>query len=244
MAERFSEMGSRYQLSKMLTLEPITGSESGIAKSHEINRQSVVKEILVHVFFMAKFGLVDRDLAVGEAHAQYFSSTGGHQAAHCSPGQIFYQASPIQEYLVDSGELLVAVDNLFGRTDGIDAVFNKADSRAEENGLREALRVGCINVAAAAQNSRFNRAMEICPFISTAFGAYKSFGVRGFQNAAARQRALMRRRDPADVAKRERTIAILGVYQNTLMTADDSLETVQGLSMSLEDVWRQYQAVR
>jgi hypothetical protein len=238
MAERFSEMGSRYQLSKMLTLEPITGSETDIAKSHEINRQSAVKEILVHVFFMAKFGLIDRDLAVGEAHAQYFSSTGGHQAAHCSPGQIFYQASPNHEYLDESDELLVAVDNLFGRTDGIDAMFNIADSRAEENGLREALRVGCINAASAAQNARFNRAIEIYPYISTAFGAYKSFGVRGFQNAVARQRALMRRRDPADVASRERTIAILGVYQDTLLTADDSLETVQGLFP--EDIWKQY----
>lgn len=242
MAERFSEMGSRYQLSKMLTLEPITGSESEIAKTHEINRQSVVKEILVHVFFMAKFGLVDRDLTVGEAHAQYFSSTGGHQAAHCSPGQIFYQAQTLQEYLRDSEDLLVTVDNLFGRTDGIDAVFNKADSRAEENGLREALRVGCINAASSAQNCRFNRAIEIYPYISTAFGAFKSFGVRGFQNAAARQRALMRRRDPADVAARERLIAILGVYQDTLLTADDSLETVQGLNP--EDIWRQYKVFR
>jgi hypothetical protein len=242
MAERFSEMGSRYQLSKMLTLEPITGSETDIAKSHEINRQSAVKEILVHVFFMAKFGLIERDLAVGEAHAQYFSSTGGHQAAHCSPGQIFYQAKTIQEYLEDNDELLVAVDNLFGRTDGIDAVFNIADSRAEENGLREALRVGCINAASAAQNARFNRAIEIYPYISTAFGAYKSFGVRGFQNATARQRALMRRRDPADVAARERTIAILGVYQDTLLTADDSLETVVGLFP--EDIWKQYKVFR
>lgn len=242
MAERFSEMGSRHKLSKMITLEPITGGQVEIANTHEINRQSVVKELLVHVFFMAKFGLVDRDLAVGEAHAQYFSSTGGHQAAHCSPGQIFYDAKPIQRLLEANDELLVAVDNLFGRTDGIDAMFNLADSRAEENGLREALRVGCINVAAAAQNARFNRAMEIYPYISTAFGAYKSFGVRGFQNAAARQRALMRRHDPADVAAREQTISILGAYQNTLMTADDSLETVQGLFP--EDIWKQYKVFR
>jgi hypothetical protein len=243
MAERISEMGSRYKLSKTITLQPITGSETEIAVSHEINRQCVVKELLVHTFFMAKYRLIDDDLTAGAAGSQYFSSKNPSMAAaHCVPGQISYNAEPIQKAVSASARLLVDVDTLFGKTDEIDRKFNTADQRAEENGLIEAFRSACARCASDAKHARFNRAIEMYPFISTAFGVYKSFGVRAFQMAATRQRALMRPRDPADVAAREVTIAILGVYQNELQTADDSLETVQGLFP--EDIWKEYKVFR
>jgi hypothetical protein len=242
MGERKSLMGTTYQLSKVLKLQQIDGSESEIATVHEINRQGVVKEILVHCFFMSKFGLIDHDLKVGKAHSQYFTATADQQAAHCSPGQIFYRSRKIQDFLSASDELHVEVDNLFGRTDAIHKKFNTADSRAEENGLRLALRAACISSASAAKSARFNRAMEMYPYVSTAFGAYKSFGVQAMRSAAARQRSLMRRRDPEDVRARETTISILNTYAECLQTADDSLETVQGLFP--EDIWRDYQSLR
>lgn len=235
-------MGSAYQLGKILTLEPITGADEEIANVHETNRQNAVKEILLHAFFMAKYGLIDDNLRVAKAEAQYFTATGGHQAAHCAPGQIWCGSDRIQDTLESDPQLHVEVDNLFGRTDGIDARFNVADSRAEENGLRDAFGSACISIAADAKHARFSRAMQIYPFLSTAFGSYKSLGANAMRQAIARQRQLMRRRDPADVAAREVTIAILQVYIRNLETADDSIETVPGLVP--EQVWSDYQSVR
>ncbi len=238
MAQRTSEMGSRSHLSRLIKLQPITGAEEEIAITHEINRQSVVKEILVHVFFMSKYGFVDHKIMVGEAKSQYFSSTGGQQAAHCAPGQLFYMTRKIQDYLDADDNLLVTVDNLFGRTDGIDSKFNIADSRAEENGLRDALCAAAVHVASSAKRVRFNRVEELHPHFATSVGVYKSFGSQAFRVAAARQRALMTRRDPVDMAKREQTIAILNTYQECLFTSMETIETVQGLFV--EDIWAQY----
>jgi hypothetical protein len=240
--KRHSEMGTAYQLGKILTLEPITGADEEIASSHETNRQSAVKEILLHLFFMSKYGLIDDNLRVAKAEAQYFTATGGHQAAHCAPGQIWYGSKRVQDVVDSDPHLHVEVDNLFGRTDGIDARFNIADSRAEENGLREAFGAACVCVAADAKHARFNRAMQIYPYLSTAFGSYRSQGVHAMRQAIVRQRQLMRRRDPADVAAREVTIAILESYISNLNNADDSIETVPGLMP--ENVWRDYQSVR
>ncbi len=241
MAERTSEMGPRSLLSRLIKLEPITGADGVIANTHEVNRESVVKEILVHVFFMSKFGLIEPTISVGEAKAQYFSATGGHQAAHCAPGQLIYSTRKIQEYVAADEELHVTVDNLFGRTDGIDAKFNIADSRAEENGLRDAFASAAIHAAQSAKRVRFNRAEELYPHLATSFGVYKSLGGNAFRAAAARQRALMRRLDPNDVAKRETTIAILNAYEECLATSMETVETVQGLFV--EDVWRQYRSL-
>ncbi len=238
MAQRTSEMGSRSRLSRLIKLEPITGAEEEIAKTHEINRQSAVKEILVHVFFMSKYGLIDQKITVGEAKSQYFSSTGGHQAAHCAPGQLLHMTRKVQDYVDADDDLLVTVDNLFGRTDGIDSKFNIADSRAEENGLRDALCSAAVHVASSAKRVRFNRAEEIHPHLANSVGVYKSFGSQAFRVAAARQRALITRRDPVDMAKRETTIAILNTYQECLATSMETVETVQGLF--LEEIWEQY----
>ncbi|HLA95888.1 MAG TPA: hypothetical protein VK612_09220 [Pyrinomonadaceae bacterium] len=238
MAERTSSMGSKTMLSRMLFQETITGNDREIATVHEINRQSAVKEIIVHVFFMSKFGVIDPPLTVGEAKSQYYRATGNDQAAHNAPGQILAGNTPIQELLSDDVDLQITVENLFGKTDGIHSRFNKADSRAEENGLRDALCTACNFIAQAAKSIRFNRASEIHSHLGSAFDVYKTAGVAAFRAAAMRQRALMKRNDPDDVRAREETIAILDFYRTTLETAWSTHETVLGLFP--EDIWRQY----
>ena len=225
-------------LSRMLTQERITGSDQEIAATHEINRQSTVKEIIVHVFFMSKFRIVAAPLTVGEAKSQYFRATGDDQAAHNAPGQILHSNRPIQEFLTASDDLRITVENLFGTTDGIHSKFNKADSRAEENGLREALLAACNFAAEKGKYARFNRAYEISPLLAAAFEVYKAAGSRAFFQAETRQNQLMRRNDPNDVATRQEMIQILRWYAATLGSAQSTHETVQGLF--LEDIWREY----
>ena len=155
-------------LARLLTQERITGTDQEIAATHEINRQSTVKEILAHVFFMSKRGLITTPLSVWEAKNQYFRSTGNDQAAHTAPGQILLGNTPIQELLTSSDDLRLVVENLFGKTDGIHSKFNKADSRAEENGLRNALLTACSFVAQKARYARFNRTYQIHPYLDAA----------------------------------------------------------------------------
>lgn len=241
MAERTSSMGSKDRLAKLLTQEVIDGSYAEVANTHEVNRQSAVKEILVHVFLMSKFNIIGSVLTVGEAQSQYLRASGGQQAAHCAPGQILSTGVPIQNLLTASVDLQLAVENLFGRTDAIDTKFNKADSRAEENGLRNAFGRACGHAAGSGKTVRFNRAYEFYRYISAAFLMYKSAGIQAYMTAGMRQRALMKPNDPTDRAEREETIRILEAYSSTLSTSDDSLETVQGLFP--EDLWRQYRTI-
>lgn len=238
MAERTSSMGGKTMLARLLTQERITGTDQEIAATHEINRQSTVKEIIAHVFFMSKFGLITPPLAVGEAKSQYFRATGDDQAAHAAPGQILNGITPIQEVLTGSDDLRITVENLFGKTDGVHSKFNKADSRAEENGLRNALLTACNFVAEKARYARFNRTFQIHPHLDSAFGIYKMAALQAYRTAEIRQNALMNRNNPADVAAREEIVAILRWYSGKLAAAQNSHETVLGLF--LEDIWRDY----
>lgn len=241
MAERTSSMGSKTMLSRLLTQERITGTDREIAATHEINRQSAVKEIIAHVFFMSKFRLITPPLAVGEAKSQYYRATGDDQAAHNAPGQILQGNTPIQELMTTSDDLRITVENLFGKTDGIHSRFNKADSRAEENGLRDALLTGCNYIAEKGRYARFNRTFQIHSFLSTAFDLYKTAAAAAYRAAEVRQNALMDRNDPADVAAREEIIKILRWYGQTLGGSHNSHDTVLGLF--LEDIWREYSSL-
>lgn len=241
MAERTSYMGTKTQLSRMLSLEAITGPDAEIATVHEINRQSAVKEILVHVFFMSKFDIIAPPLTLSAAKSQYFRATGEHEAAHNAPCQILNNGEKIQACFTNADELQVTVDNLFGRTDGIHGKFNNADSRAEENGLCEAFLDACNYIANVAKTARFGRAHHAYPRFASAFDVYASAGLQAFQNAVIRQRALMKPNDPVDVATREETISILDIYRRTLDSSESTHETVQGLFP--ENIWRQYAAI-
>lgn len=242
MAERKSSMGSKTMLSRLLSQETITGTTDEIAATHEINRQSAVKEIIAHVFFLSKFKIITPPLDVGEAKSQYYRASGDNQAAHDAPGQILQGGTPIQELITASDDLRITVENLFGKTDGIHSMFNKADSRAEENGLRDALLSACNFAAEKARFSRFNRTHQIEPFLASAFDIYRTAGLAAYRMAEQRQNILMKRNDPADVAAREELIGILRVYGRVLARAQSTHETVLGLF--LEDIWREYAALQ
>jgi len=231
-------MGTKTQLSRMLRMQPITGDNSSVALTHEVNRQSVVKELLVHIFLMSKFDIIDPVLSAQAAKSQYFVATGANQAAHCAPGQIYSRSKPIQQLVSGTNDLDLVVENLFGRTDDIPARFNIADSRVEENGLREGFAAACRQVAEAGQHSRFNRAEDFYPQLKSAFAAYRSAGILAYSQAIIRQRALMNTPGGPTNEQRQETIEIIQAYSDTLASAPDTHETVQGLYP--EDLWRDY----
>jgi len=241
MAERNSTLGSKSALSKILFQERITGNDQQLANTHEINRQSVVKEILVRVFLMSKFKILTPNLTVHAATTQYFRSSAddAEQAAHCAPGQLQHMGRDIQTLLPDN--LRRPLEDLFGKTDGFPARFNVADSRAEENGLRDAFCNACNRVARLGEHARFNRAFEFYPHIDSAFAFYKMDGINAFQTAITKQRTSMLSPTDTKAASRGTWIFILEAYMATLSASSNSLETVQGLFP--EDLWRQHSKI-
>ncbi len=235
MAKRTSVLGSRTKLARILKVEPMTGSVESIATGHETNRQSMVKTLLMHVFLMSKLKGLNGALTVGAAKSQYFSSTGRNQAAHCIPGQLFHNAVTLQQYPLNNEYLEVTLDCLFGKTDDLDANFNKADSLAEDRGLRDALLHACERVKVTGQFARFQRAEHFYPQLESAFGVYKTDGIAAFDSAIASLRSALLTSSGADLVSRNQRIDILQTYRQTLVTAHDSPETVLGLSG--EDIW-------
>lgn len=239
MSSRTSSLGTKTELARLLTQERITGTDEEIATVHETNRQSTIKEILVHIFLMSKFQYFKSMLDVQKAENQYFTSTDDDQAAHCAPGQIVCGGLPIQKLIKRSNDLEMIVECLFSKTDGIHFKFNQADSRAEGNGLRSAFGRACSEVARAGKFARFNRAFEFYHYIETAYSMYKMEGLRAIDAAIQKQRQAT---DPLKGVTREEIISILGRYRENLASSSPSLETVQALFP--EDLWRDYAAAR
>lgn len=241
MSKRTSSMGSERRLANLLYQERITGTDAEIAMVHEVNRQSVVKEVLVHVFFMAKFGLISGPLTSIKAANQYLVAHGNDEAAHCTPGQIVASTRSIQSYLSASDDLQLEVENLFAKTDEIHLKFNMADSRAEENGLRMAFGNACNTVANAGRTVRFNRAEDFYSHIDAAYAQYKSQGVMAMTNAINVQRRKLQRGEPLAGATRPELIRILEGYRTKLTSSLNTFETVLGLDP--EELWREYRAL-
>lgn len=241
MGARTSAMGSRSRLSRMMSQRRIEGTLREIAVAHEINRQNVVKEILLHVFLMSKLRFFTGQVTVGKAASQYLSGTGNDEAAHCAPGQISAGGRRIQDLVIASDELHVAVDNLFGTTDIMNANFNKADSSSEDSGLRQAFGNACNAAARFGATARFGRAEEFYRHIEEAFRQYKTEGTQAFRTSIARQRAELNGKSGADLISRQERITITETYLNDLATASAELDTVMGLYP--EDIWKEYRAI-
>ena len=161
MSDRTSSMGTKTRLAGLLFQDRLTGTDEEIALSHETNRQSAVKEILVHIFLMAKFRFFPGALIVREAKNQYLFAHDDDQAAHCAPGQMESGSQTVQTLITKSDDLQLLLENLFAKTDEMHGRFNKADSRAEEEGLRAAFGNACNQVAEQGANCSVRSCLPI-----------------------------------------------------------------------------------
>lgn len=240
---RTSSLGTQTELSHLLTQERISGPLEEVATAHEINRQSTVKEILVHVSLMSKFGLFPTPLTVRGAKNQYFWSTAGDNAAHCAPGQIYSGGNTVQKLITSNNDLEMIVECLFSKTDGIERKFNVADSSAEGNTkgdrLRRVFGAACSEAARLAKFARIDPSMGL--FVHTieqVFRNYQYQGVQQIEQAILAQRRAINDGTPLKGVTRQEIIRILEVYRDTLRSADASLGTVQWLFP--RDLWLDY----
>lgn len=226
----------------MLTQQRLTGSDQEIAITHETNRQSTVKSILVHTFFLAKFGYLQGTLTAKAASAQYLMATGPNNAAHCTPAQILCGGRTLQSLITNSDSLDLEIENLFGTTDIIPRKFNLADSRAEENGLCDALAAACNAIANTGRTMRFGQVEQIHPKLEEAYRIYKNQGQMAIRNAIARQNTMMNDGAQLKGVTRQEIVDILNTYNDTLRTSMDTHETVQMLFT--KDIWQDYAGLR
>jgi hypothetical protein len=249
---RGSSLGTQYRLQRLLTQDRITGTLEEVAAAHETNRQNTIKEILVHMFLMSKFGLFNQEppgppvriaLSVQGAENQYFWSTGGDNAAHCAPGQIYCGSETVQKRIRTNEDLEMIVECLFSKTDGIELRFNAADSSAEGHGsgnrLRRVFGAACFEAARVGEFTRINPQIGFSHVIERIFRIYQQEGVQVIDLAIMAERGeIAGGSSTVKGVPRQEVIRILQVYRDRLRSADASLETVQQLSP--RDVWHDY----
>lgn len=237
-------MGSRHRMAQIYRQSPITGTDQEIANTHEINRQSAIKSVLVHTFFLAKFDYLKGSVtgvSRGKTEAQYHFATGGNQAAHCAPAQISSGGRSLQRLITTSDDLSLEVENLFGKTDDLPVRFNVSDSSAEGNGLCDAFVAACNEVVQKARIP-FGNVDHIAPHFESAFSTYKTRGLMAIDNAIRFQQQELRLGRDLKITTRSQVIAILETYRSSLQQSMDTHETVQGLL--LHDVWMDYANAR
>ncbi len=161
------------------------------ATTHEIERQRTLTQMLLEIYMMTGFKMLDKDdqLTVKGATVQDERAGGGDQAAHYLPRQLMVNAISLQD--VAAGHSTALSDHikaLFARTEHLPANYNRADSKAEMQGLDEAFRQACRAVLKAAkpfsagQNSR--DALENAPtFIKSAVNIYQINAKGAFHKA-------------------------------------------------------------
>lgn len=161
------------------------------ATTHEVERQRTMTQLLLEIYMMTGFGMLDRDdkLSVKGATVQDERASGGDQAAHYLPRQLTVNSISLQDVAVKySTALSNHIKALFARTEHLPANYNRADSKAEVNGLNEAFRQACLLVLDSSRplsnesNSRV--ALEDAPtFIKSAVNLYQIIGKTAFHAA-------------------------------------------------------------
>lgn len=211
------------------------------AALHEINRQRVVAKLLSDLFCMVKCGYVKayEPISMGGAESQSLRGTrsGGTEAAHCAPRQIFIGSWKMQ-YKLDTSfpERGLAIAALFGEADILPSNFNKADSRVEGSGLAEAFLEAAKTVVLEGSLGEELDERSLSMAVRKGFNVYTRHAINAFNDALKQLKDKVRELDRSRInhslrskeeAKWREQHAITKVYARTL---DDA----QGLEDALE----------
>ena len=161
------------------------------AITHESERQRTLTQLLLEIYMMTGFAMLDKDdlLSVKGAEVQDERAGGGDQAAHYLPRQLIVNTISLQNVSLSySTALSNHIKALFARTEHLPANYNRADSKAEMQGLNEAFRQACRFVLdsskpfSSEQNS--SHAVENAPtFIKSAVNIYQLNAKTAFYKA-------------------------------------------------------------
>ena len=119
-----------------------------LALIHAHGRNNRVAQVLCYLSLMRAAGRISTTsgvMTVTKAVFQNYHGPSGTQAAHYLPGQLRIGRKLVSEYINDRMTRL-RLDGLFGDVHTLPPNFNKADSEAEKNGLRDAFAAACREV--------------------------------------------------------------------------------------------------
>lgn len=161
------------------------------AMTHEVERQRTITQVLLEIYMMTNFGMLKKTdvISVKGAEVQDERASGGDQAAHYLPRQLTVNTDSLQNVAVRySTALSDHIKALFARTEHLPANYNRADSKAETQGMDDAFRHACQLVVESSAfligNQDPNDVVKNAPtFIKSAINVYQSRAKVSFYQA-------------------------------------------------------------
>lgn len=159
----------------------------GRATRHEANRQRVVTALLLELHVMSVKNIIQKNslLSLRGAVSQSFEGHDGDQAAHCAPRQILVFTQTPSELLKSKfPERAYVLDCLFAETDILPANFNRADSRAERNGLNDGFLQAGQAIVKAGQHTEKLSPNQVIGEVKTAYSIYEKAAKTAFEKSS------------------------------------------------------------
>jgi hypothetical protein len=158
------------------------------AATHEFNRHRAVAKVFVDLYCMVVKGIIDTNQQIGISGAASQSLLGSKsentEAAHCVPRQLLIGSKRLQDILFEKmPERSLAVAALFGETDILPKNFNKADSRAELCGLKEAFRFAAETTVFEAMQAKSLDIDSLSLAVKQSFSTYRVRASAAFRHA-------------------------------------------------------------
>ncbi len=209
-------------------------------ETHELNRQRVISSILLELYIMATVGIIKKDKIVTVKRALSQNLRGGQkdmtEAAHCCPRQVMIgDKTPTEILQTAFPERAFVVNAFFAESDILPANFNKADTRAESNGLSNGFRTACHFVIADAHYRGKLIPLNVSTSVRQAFSQYLDQADDAFRISGERLEHKLRFNvTKQDEIKWNEQLKITRIYARTLRISSGAsvvldIERVNGL---------------
>jgi hypothetical protein len=156
------------------------------ARWHEEHRQRTIILLLTEFYLMSVADVFPDSFTIEFTGAHWQDAFGdavkGTQAAHCVPCQIKMSGRHPQQYLrKHSPDRAEIIEAYFGKTDTLPAIFNKCDSQAEPNGLKEAFLEATFFAIESGRSGGTFHLSSVSAYVRKAFKIYLDFAKIAFK---------------------------------------------------------------
>lgn len=210
------------------------------AERHELNRERVVSSIMLELYVMATKGIIPKDrlLTVKRAVSQNLRGNQKDmtEAAHCCPRQVMIgDKTPTELLQTAFPERAFAVNAFFAESDILPANFNKADTRAESNGLSDGFRAGCLFVISDAHYHGKLIPLNVSTAVRAGYSIFKERSIDSFRLACERLEDKLRFKvTESDAIRWKEQYKITKAYDRTVKSSSGAsvvldIERVSGI---------------
>lgn len=216
-------------------------------ENHELNRERVVSSILLELYIMATIGIIPRDRLITVKRAISQNLRGSQkdmtEAAHCCPRQVMVgDKTPTELLQTAFPERAFVLNAFFAESDLLPANYNKADTRAEGNGLSNGFRAACHFVVADAHHHGKLIPLNVGTAVRTGYSIFKKQAVDAFRISAERlENKLMFNVTKENKEKWTEQLKITKIYERTIKFSSGAsvvtdIERISGLIKIYKDI--------